>query len=127
MKYIYFLLVPMIIFLSCKPAVNEDVEISNSEISIEEFRSGIEQPEAQLIDARTVEEYREGHIEGARNIDVLNKELFLSEIHSMDTTRPAYVYCKSGGRSKKAVKLLKDHGFSEVYDLKGGYQAWENQ
>ncbi|VAV83833.1 hypothetical protein MNBD_BACTEROID02-1730, partial [hydrothermal vent metagenome] len=38
-----------------------------------------------------------------------------------------YLYCRSGGRSRKAAKILAEMGFKEIYDLKGGYMAWEKQ
>ena len=79
----------------------------------------------QLVDVRTAEEYANGHIGDAVNMDVLQAEKFPQEIQSLDKTKPVYVYCKSGVRSNKAANILREAGFAEVKDLDGGYTAWE--
>ena len=76
-----------------------------------------------LIDIRTPAEFKEGTIEGARNIDFLD-DTFKTEISELDKTEPVYIFCKSGGRSAKAHKLLKEEGFEKVYELDGGFTAW---
>ena len=59
----------------------------------------------------------------ARNIDY-NSSGFLTEIDTLDKTKPYFVYCLSGGRSKSAANYMRNHGFREVYDMKGGTMAW---
>ena len=78
----------------------------------------------QLIDIRTPEEFREGSIDGALNMDFYNDD-FTSQLKSLDKTRPIFIYCKSGGRSGKTYKMLKDMGIEKVYDLKVGYDGWK--
>ena len=80
--------------------------------------------EIVLIDVRTPQEYEQGHIENAVNINIAG-ESFQEEIGKLDKEEPVYVYCKVGGRSGKAAKMLKDMGFKEVYDLEGGIVNWE--
>lgn len=80
----------------------------------------------QLIDVRTPEEFAEGHLQYARNINSKDKD-FGDKLSSLDRTKPVFVYCLGGGRSAKATQALKDLGFEEVYDLKGGIMAWKNE
>lgn len=89
-----------------------------------EFLEEIQGEGITLIDVRTPEEFQEGHIEGARNIDYLAGD-FLSRITELSREQPVYIYCRSGNRSQQAAKKLKALGFEQIVDLDGGYLAWE--
>ncbi len=78
----------------------------------------------QLIDVRTAEEFSTGHIAKAGNYCLTNDEL-KQKMTNLDKDKPVYVYCKSGGRSSKASRLLVENGFKHVYDISGGITAWE--
>ena len=78
---------------------------------------------AVLLDVRKPEEFAEGHIAGARNLDFLNTESFGQGIKSLDRTRTYYIYCRSGGRSAKAAKQMRGLGL-KVVDMKGGMLLW---
>lgn len=88
------------------------------------FQSAIENNTVQLIDVRTPDEYKNGYIANAINIDFLNPDYFSKAIRKLDKEKPVYLYCHSGGRSHKAALLLEEMGFKEIYDLKGGYSEW---
>lgn len=79
----------------------------------------------QLIDVRTPGEYAEGFIGNAKNID-WNGSNFATEVAKLDKTKPVYLYCLSGGRSGNAANKLNEMGFTQVFDLKGGMNAWRN-
>lgn len=79
---------------------------------------------SQLIDVRRPEEFREGHLKGAVNMDV-NAADFVKRIAKLDTSRAVFVYCRSGRRSKAALKVFKDAGFTTVYELDGGILSWK--
>jgi len=76
-----------------------------------------------LIDLRTQREINEGFIEGAINIDFYSPD-FKNQLNNLDKTKKYLIYCRSGGRSSKALELTKELGFNEVYDLKGGISSW---
>jgi rhodanese-related sulfurtransferase len=78
-----------------------------------------------LLDVRTPEEFNAGHIPGAMLLDYYNDN-FKKSAAQLDKTKPVFVYCKTGGRSSSAAKILRDLGFKEVYDLEGGISAWKN-
>lgn len=100
-----------------EPAIIQDLEN-------EEFASKMSEVNGILIDVRTPEEFNEGHIEGAINLDY-NSGAFESYVDSLDVTSPVFVYCHAGGRSGKARDILKDRNFLEVYNLKNGYGNWD--
>jgi len=76
-----------------------------------------------LIDVRTPEEYAEGHIEGAVNIDIKADDF---DERTKDLTGDVAVYCRGGKRSYDAAFRLAMQG-CVVYDLDGGIRAWEEK
>ncbi|MCX6209192.1 MAG: thioredoxin domain-containing protein [Bacteroidetes bacterium] len=84
-----------------------------------------EEKNIQIIDVRTAEELATGYIQDAINIDY-NAGDFEKEILKLDKSKPTFVYCKAGGRSKEAAEILVKNGFTVVYDLKGGIMSWQN-
>ena len=76
-----------------------------------------------ILDVRTRGEFEEGHIPGAVLIDV-NESDFKQEANSLDKSKPVFVYCAAGIRSKKAAAILKDSGFKTIYHLEDGLKAW---
>jgi rhodanese-related sulfurtransferase len=79
-----------------------------------------------LIDVRTAEEFKGGHLQGAENIDV-KQEDFKTRIASLDKSKRYLLYCGSGKRSLTARNIMKEKGFGRVYDLKGGIEAWKGE
>lgn len=106
------------LFTSCKNKVLVDV------LSANVFSEKILQTDdAQVVDVRTPEEYSEGHIKGAVNMN-WNASDFGESIKSLDKEQPVFVYCLSGGRSASAASFLKEKGFEQIYDLEGGILKW---
>ena len=79
-----------------------------------------------LIDVRTPEEYAQGFIGGAINMDMKN-ESFVSNIQQIDKNKKVYLYCKAGGRSAKASKVLDSLGYKNIINLEGGFDAWKEE
>lgn len=93
-----------------------------TQINVETLQNRLENEEISLLDVREVDEYEGGHIEGAVNAPLSS----LDEIelpYSKD--EPIYVICRSGNRSAQAAQLLKQRGYTEIYDVSGGMIAWE--
>ena len=76
-----------------------------------------------LVDVRTAEEYAEGHIPDALNIDVLQADFTQKATARLPKDRRVAVYCRSGKRSLKAAALLVKAGY-KVVNLKGGWLEW---
>ena len=85
--------------------------------------SGLVADSAVVLDIRTPEEFAEGHIEGAVNIDFYAAG-FAARIGALDRDAAYLVYCRSGNRSGQAMDLFRDLGFAEVHELEGGILTW---
>ncbi len=72
-----------------------------------------------ILDIRTPEEFNEGHVKDAININFYD-ENFESMISLMDKEKNYLIYCRSGKRSGKAFDIMNNLGFAMVYDLQGG-------
>ncbi|MDG1729681.1 MAG: rhodanese-like domain-containing protein [Algibacter sp.] len=97
-------------FTNVKPKLFNDLIVNN----------------VQLIDVRTPEEYIENHIPNAININYFSDD-FIADITKLDTTKPIYIYCRSGKRSKKSVIPFKEVGFTQIYNLEGGILNWTSK
>ena len=86
------------------------------------FAEVIKNPEVQLVDVRTADEYNSGHIVGAENMDV-NQGDFDRRVATLDKRRPVALYCRSGRRSKIAAERVATQGFT-VIELDGGILSW---
>ena len=78
---------------------------------------------AVILDVRTPEEYAQGHIDGALNINVSDDGFLTAANAQLPPQATIAVYCRSGKRSAHAARLLADNGYS-VVNLVGGIIAW---
>ncbi len=79
-----------------------------------------------LVDVRTPKEFNAGHLENSLNIDWLG-DSFIEEFEKIKKEKSIYLYCRSGRRSAYATKYLDSLGYTSVYNLTGGYIAWEEK
>ncbi len=93
-------------------------------VSAQEFKVLVASGNGIVLDVRTPEEVASGKIENASTLNYYDKD-FESKLAFIQKDKPVYVYCKSGGRSSKAAKILTELGQFEVYNLSGGMRAWE--
>lgn len=94
-------------------------------VDVAEFKTAITKiDDAQILDVRTPGEYANGKIADAKNVD-WNGDSFDAQVANLDKTKPVFVYCLSGGRSKRAANHLVELGFKNIIELDGGYMAWE--
>ena len=94
-------------------------------VGVEEFEQAIADTSAIRLDVRTADEYAEGHIAGARNMDVLRSD-FASNTSQLSKDKTVCLYCRSGNRSKKAAAILSRQGYN-VIELSTGYKGWVNK
>ena len=95
----------------------------SKDVSVKEFSKLITTGKGTLLDVRTPGEIAKGSIKGSVNMDFFDDN-FESKLDQLDKTKPVFVYCLSGGRSASAAEALRKNGFSQVYDLQGGYLKW---
>lgn len=77
-----------------------------------------------IVDVRTKEEFEEGHIKGAKNIDIMDKD-FEARVAQLDKSKPILVHCQAGGRSIRALPTLEKLGFTHLIHLDGGFGGWQ--
>ena len=141
MKHLTYLLLSLLVLVSCKETSTNKADSENKEsfnvlidnevvtvdrlLLPEEFKAKMASYEKyHLVDVRTPAELSEnGTIEGSINIDFTDAN-FEEEINKLNKGIPIFIFCRSGGRSEKACALLNGYGFEDVYDLEGGYSAW---
>lgn len=118
MKNILILLFAIISIISCS---QKKQEIQN--ISVLEFKNS-KTENAIILDVRTEEEISQGQIEGASSLDFYSSN-FENSLSLIQKEKEVFVYCQTGGRSKKAAKLLAQMGQFKVYNLEEGIRAWK--
>jgi rhodanese-related sulfurtransferase len=79
-----------------------------------------------VLDVRTPQEYRDGHIEGAVLIDYTSGS-FREEVKRLDRKNTYVVYCRTGNRSEKAVAILTGLRFEKIRHLRGGILKWTEE
>ena len=80
--------------------------------------------EALVIDVRDAADFGRGHILGARSFPLADLERRAGELDK-HKARPLIVHCGDGNRAGKAIALLRRHGFEKLYNLAGGFAAWQ--
>ncbi len=83
-----------------------------------------EDPKVVVLDVRTPEEFKAGHIAGAKNID-FNSDDFQKQIAALDKRQTYVVHCAAGGRSAQACKIIEQVKLPSVYHMNEGFKTWE--
>jgi len=100
----------------------------NMILTATEFEKGLAGKDSiQLLDVRTPVEYAGGHLQGALLADWKDKNEFSRRIAFIDKNKPVYIYCLGGGRSEAAAEKMRAMGYKDVYELKGGINAWKSE
>ncbi|WP_168796673.1 rhodanese-like domain-containing protein [Cognatitamlana onchidii] len=89
----------------------------------EKFCAFIDSDSVVIIDVRTLEEFNNGHIPNAINIDYYSDN-FKDLVKGLDSLKPIGIYCRSGKRSDKSIVHFKEVGFKQIYNLHGGFLNW---
>lgn len=120
-----------LIFAACGNAQDASTTSAQAgtfeDLKVQEFLTLYgEKENAQLLDVRTPAETDKGIIQEAMIMDFFADD-FKTKLATLDKSQPLFVYCASGGRSGKTLKMAKEMGFSEVYNMLGGYSAYASQ
>ena len=94
------------------------MSIQNGDITIEELKNKVTQG-GILLDVRSNQEYKERHLQGAINIpDYEIKNRVQREIPKKNQL--VVIYCQYGGRSRNVYNMMKNMGYTNIYNLSGG-------
>lgn len=96
---------------------------SGDNVAPEEVKENIGKKDVLILDVRTRDEFKDGHIQSAKNISVETLDTRLKEIEAYKD-KTVMVYCHSGMRSSRAAGILKSNGFTDVKNMKGGIMNW---
>lgn len=117
-----------LVFLLCLISWSKTLFAQNTNTAVldpNEFEKGLGTANIQILDVRTAEEFKTGHIKNALQADWKDQVQFKDRIQYVDKNRPVYIYCLVGGRSAAAAEWMRENGFGNVIELKGGINAWK--
>jgi len=110
---------------STTPASSPASSAAGQHMAASDFSTAMKQPGTIVLDVRTPAEYASGHLAQAKNIDI-EASSFTNQIAALDKNATYAVYCHSGNRSGTALEQMTAAGFTHVYDLAGGIDAWQS-
>ena len=95
------------------------------DISVGQARELLAAPPAGLVilDVRTPQEFRQGHLPGARNMDFFGGS-FERQAEALSKDAPVLLYCRTGKRSAAAAEILGEAGVKHIYHMHQGIEAW---
>jgi len=112
-----FISISTLLFAACAPKFPT--------LTPDAFEQTVAGPDVQLVDVRTPEEYDQGYIPGAMNIDWKNDAFAEDAARMLDKSRTVAVYCKTGRRSHAVAGKLYSMGYKHIVELQGGFEAWK--
>ena len=116
-KLFAYLLATLGLNVACAQASYEDADVKG-------FAELMTNPNVVVLDVRTADEFKDGHLVGALNIDQAQGDFIQKVKEALPTDRTIAVYCRSGRRSANAAGRLAAEGYKAV-NLKGGILAWK--
>jgi rhodanese-related sulfurtransferase len=134
-RYYLWVMVALIVVVSVLPGCTGEKQVTSSNTSrvqdvtsreafnlIQENKNN---PDFIILDVRTESEFSDGHIEGALNIDV-NLPSFREEMGKLNINDTYLVYCRTGNRSRAALRIMEELGFKNIYHIANGITEWIN-
>lgn len=115
------MLLLVLVLVSCTSEGQTEVKAIDADELKELNKEGV-----ILLDVRTPGEVEKGKIARATVINFQDAG-FKEEVSNLNTDSPIIVYCAAGGRSTKASDMLKDAGFTKIYNYKGGFNDWKSR
>jgi len=106
-----------------KPVAAAEKTSAYKDLTVAEFSKMAADKKNVILDVRTTEEFKAGHIARAVNLDVMAAD-FETKAAALDKSKTYLVHCASGVRSVRACDKLDKLDFSNLYNLPGGYKAW---
>ncbi len=98
----------------------------SAEETLELIEENAENPDFVILDIRTPYEFKDGHLENAENLDFY-ADTFKDELGKLDKNKTYLIYCTAGYSSGKSLKIMGKMGFTEVYNMLGGFMSWSSK
>lgn len=119
MEFLYVTLAVLLIVIIFAVISYYRIKKAVTTLTQEQFIEGYRK--AQLIDVREPKEFAGGHILGARNLPQSQLRQRYKEIRA---DKPVYLYDQNGARSGRVALFLKKQGYTQLYQLQGGFKQW---
>ncbi len=118
-------ILPLIILSVVAAACGTATQTGVVQVSADDAYAITSAPPADLVvlDVRTPEEFAEGHLDNAVNVDFYAND-FAGNLAALDKNVPYVLYCRSGNRSGTTAEQMRSLGFTEVYEVDGGILSW---
>lgn len=87
----------------------------------------VQTDDSVIVDVRTLNEYKMGHIENSQLLDIQEPLSFINQLKTFDKSNTYFLYCRSGARSAQACQIFKQHGISNCFNLLGGILDWQGE
>jgi rhodanese-related sulfurtransferase len=113
---VLIILVMALVFV-LRPKGNSSVQ----QLDSQSFKTLLATQKVQLIDVRTVNEYKTHHIKDFKNIPLQD---LANRFKQISTETPVVLMCASGARSMQAASFLAKNGYSQIYNIKGGINSF---
>ncbi len=97
-----------------------------AQVSTQELEKLLSKKDTVVIDVRTSGEFAQGHIPGAKLINLYDTS-FSKKIAQLDKNKNYYINCRSGSRSAMACRKMQKLGFENVWNVSGGIMAWRGK
>jgi rhodanese-related sulfurtransferase len=102
------------------PAGSKNISVENAAKLLRERKDIV------VLDVRTPEEFKAGHIPGAQNLDFRAPD-FKQKLGQLDRSKTYLIHCQAGGRSGQTQKLMQELRFTSVLHLNDGFSEWEDK
>lgn len=107
------------------PAAKAEQPAGYKNLDVKRFEQMRGKTNVVVLDVRTKEEFDQGHIPGAVNLDVRSPD-FMEKVKKLDPSKTYLVHCASGRRSVTACEKLGTNQFKGLFNLEGGFNAWKS-
>jgi len=114
----------LLTIFGCANSQTENTDAFIKDVDAKTFKNLAESGKGIVLDVRTPEETAEGIIPNATIINLFDAD-FEARIKELPKDKEIYVYCRSGKRSAQAAEIVQKNGFDKIYNLTGGFMAWE--
>ena len=118
----YKWVISLMLFVGCADSTQPNTAIRD--IDVQEAANLLKQDATVVVlDIRTPQEFQQGHIAGAENVDFRSPE-FRKKIEELGRDKPYLVHCASGGRSTRSLSVFEELQFKQMYHLEAGINEW---
>ncbi|MFC1862257.1 rhodanese-like domain-containing protein [Chloroflexota bacterium] len=110
----------------CAPTQTQMIEDVSAQEAFALIQNNSNDPDFIIVDVRTPQEFAEGHVEKANNLD-FNSETFRDDVNRLDKDKTYLIYCHSGNRSRNALNVMRELDFTKIYHMAGGIIEWTQE